>query len=52
MLLSMKISKTAALLFNGTEEEQLDKSLILLLKKDAKKKFFVMLKIIMESESL
>ena len=51
LLLSMKLSKLAGLLFTGSEAELQYKSLILLLKKETTKKFIVMTKIILENES-
>jgi hypothetical protein len=47
LLLSMKLSKLAGLLFTGTEAELQNKSLVLLLKKETTKKFIVMAKIIL-----
>jgi hypothetical protein len=50
MIIAMKIKNAASVLFTGKEEEQLEKSIVLLLKKDTRKKFFVTAKIILESE--
>lgn len=51
LLLSMKLSKLAALLFTGSEAELQTKSLVLLLKKETIKKFLVMARIILECET-
>jgi hypothetical protein len=51
LLLSMRLSKLAGLLFTGTEAELQTKSLVLLLKKDTSKKFLVMTRIILECEA-
>jgi hypothetical protein len=51
LLLSMRLSKLAGLLFNGSEAELQSKSLLLLLKKETTKKFLVMARIILETDS-
>jgi hypothetical protein len=51
LLLSHKLPKLAGLLFNGSEEELASKALFLLLKKEVRKRFFVMVKLIMDCEA-
>jgi hypothetical protein len=51
LLISHKLSKLGNLLFNGTEEEIAYKLLVLLLKKDVKKKFAIVIKIIMDCDA-
>lgn len=51
LVLSMKVAKVAGLLFSGSEAELQTKSLVLLLKKEATKKFLVMTRIVLECET-
>lgn len=51
LLLSMKLSKLAGLLFTGSEAELQHKALVLLLKKETSKKFLVMARVILEADS-
>lgn len=46
------MSKFVPLLFTGTEEEMVRKSIVLLLKKDVAKKFMVMVSLIMDCTAL
>lgn len=52
LLLTHKLNKLAPLLFNGNEEELPKKTIVLLLKKDVAKKFIVMVRMILDSESI
>lgn len=51
LLLSMRLSKLAGLLFTGSEAELQSKALVLLLKKETTKKFLVMARIILEIDN-
>lgn len=51
LLLSIKLSKLAGLLFTGNDVELQTKALVLLLKKEVSKKFMIMARIIVECES-
>ena len=48
LLISHKINKIGQLLFNGSEEDIVYKILVLLMKKDVRKKFVIMVRIIMD----
>ena len=51
LLISVKIGKLGGLLFTGSEEDIVNKVLVLLLKKDVRKKFVVMVRMIMDCDA-
>ncbi len=52
MLVAMKLSKVTKLLFTGSEQEVNEKAYMLLIKKDVRKKFLLLSKLLLQAEQL